>query len=151
MRRMLLHPNTQQVAGYMVRGKRLPPCPQPYREWGKRFDNILINELHFHGYRNISRRLASICPQCIGADNHDNDILEGNEDSRSASIDLDLPRRSRQVTFTCNKCGGRTERLVNPVAWEKGMVIVQCEHCKAWHKIADAANMVEEYRYQDEE
>jgi hypothetical protein len=43
--------------------------------------------------------------------------------------------------------GGRTERLVNPVAWEKGMVIVQCEHCKAWHKIADAANMVEEYRY----
>lgn len=47
--------------------------------------------------------------------------------------------------------GGRTERLVNPVAWEKGMVIVQCEHCKAWHKIADAANMVEEYRYQEEE
>ena len=29
-----------------------------------------------------------------------------NEESTSASIDLDIPRRSRQVTFTCNKCGG---------------------------------------------
>ena len=45
--------------------------------------------------------------------------------------------------------GGRTERLVNPIAWERGMVIVQCEHCKAWHKVADAANLVEEIRYAD--
>lgn len=45
--------------------------------------------------------------------------------------------------------GGRSERLVNPLAWEKGMVIVQCEHCKAWHKVADAHNMVEEYRFDE--
>lgn len=45
--------------------------------------------------------------------------------------------------------GGRSERLVNPLAWEKGMVIVQCEHCKAWHKVADANNMVEEYRFDE--
>lgn len=70
---------------------------------------------------------------------------EDADDTKSASIDLNLPRRSMLVSFTCNKCGGRSERLVNPLAWEKGMVIVQCEHCSSWHKIADAANMVEEY------
>lgn len=43
--------------------------------------------------------------------------------------------------------GGRTERLVNPVAWERGMVIVQCGTCLVWHKIADAAKLVLEVRY----
>jgi hypothetical protein len=38
---------------------------------------------------------------------------------------------------------------VNPLAWEKGMVIVQCEHCKSWHKVADVNNMVEEYRFDE--
>jgi protein import protein ZIM17 len=79
------------------------------------------------------------------ADPGDTEKGEDGDDTKSASIDLNLPRRSMLVSFTCNKCGGRSERLVNPLAWEKGMVIVQCEQCNAWHKIADAANMVEEY------
>ena len=45
--------------------------------------------------------------------------------------------------------GGTTERLVNPIAWDKGMVIAQCEQCKAWHKLADAANLVDEIVYAD--
>ena len=53
------------------------------------------------------------------------------------------------ITFTCNLCSGRTERLVNPLAWDKGLVIVQCQHCEKWHKVADAANLVEEIRYAD--
>jgi hypothetical protein len=73
------------------------------------------------------------------------------DDGKKVSIDLNslegASRRSMLVGFTCDACGGRTERLVNPLAWAKGMVIVQCEHCKAWHKIADANNMVEEYRF----
>lgn len=73
------------------------------------------------------------------------------DDDKKVSIDLNsvegASRRSMLVGFTCDACGGRTERLVNPLAWAKGMVIVQCEHCKAWHKIADANNMVEEYRF----
>lgn len=75
------------------------------------------------------------------------------EDTTTGSVSIDLKslqgasRRSMLVGFTCDACGGRTERLVNPLAWAKGMVIVQCEHCKAWHKIADANNMVEEYRF----
>lgn len=38
---------------------------------------------------------------------------------------------------------------MNPIAWERGMVIVQCGECQAWHKVADAANLVEEIRYAD--
>lgn len=43
-------------------------------------------------------------------------------------IDLQLPRRSLLVQFTCNKCQGRSERLVNPVAWHKGMVSSNTGH-----------------------
>ncbi|EFN52670.1 hypothetical protein CHLNCDRAFT_138626 [Chlorella variabilis] len=75
--------------------------------------------------------------------------LAGSADGDGVSIDLHLPRRSLLVKFTCNLCSGRSERLVNPVAWNKGMVIAQCQHCQAWHKLADAANLVEEIRYAD--
>jgi len=82
-----------------------------------------------------------------------NDDITSSSGSESpnteAKIDLNLPRRSRLIAFTCNFCNGRSERLVNPVAWEKGLVIVQCQHCKKWHKVADAANLVEEIRYAD--
>lgn len=170
---------------------------------------------------------------------------DGEADSEgTVRIDLQLPRRSLLVQFSCNLCGGRSERLVNPVAWNKGMVsavghaalqavaacctavagrgggcwagacpapqprphpglwplalllvvavgvamlrsrlaptalpllplplvcsalssppqlpcrcpptaaqvIAQCQHCQAWHKLADAANLVEEIRYAD--
>jgi hypothetical protein len=47
---------------------------------------------------------------------------EGSDASKVATIDLELPRRSLLVQFTCNVCGGRSGRLVNPVAWDKGMV-----------------------------
>jgi len=69
----------------------------------------------------------------------------------AASVDLQLPRRSMLVTFTCNKCDTRTERLVNPVAWNKGMVICQCAGCQAWHQLADAAGLVDEIRYTDDD
>jgi len=86
---------------------------------------------------------------------------EGSDENAAGSDDgvyrLDLnsvegaSRRSMLVSFTCNACGGRSERLVNPLAWAKGMVIVQCEQCKAWHKIADSQNMVEEYIFNSDD
>jgi hypothetical protein len=76
---------------------------------------------------------------------------ESESSSTEAKIDLNLPRRSRLVAFTCNLCNGRSERLVNPIAWDKGLVIVKCQHCEKWHKIADAANLVEEIRFDREE
>lgn len=47
---------------------------------------------------------------------------EDGDDEGAVRIDLQLPRRSLLVQFTCNGCGGRSERLVNPVAWERGLV-----------------------------
>ena len=44
---------------------------------------------------------------------------------QGAGIDLNLPRRSLLVQFTCNLCGERTERLVNRLAYERGAVFVQ--------------------------
>lgn len=46
----------------------------------------------------------------------------------------------------------RTERMVNPRAWDSGMVFVQCGDpaCAAWHKVADAAGLVEEIRFDTE-
>ena len=48
------------------------------------------------------------------------------------------------ITFTCNKCDARTERQINPTAWDRGLVFVQCGTCQAWHKVADAAGLIEE-------
>eukprot|EP00882_Tetradesmus_deserticola_P028738 GHRQ01032020.1.p1 GENE.GHRQ01032020.1~~GHRQ01032020.1.p1 ORF type:complete len:117 (+),score=50.90 GHRQ01032020.1:696-1046(+) len=53
------------------------------------------------------------------------------------------------VMFTCNKCGGRSARLVNPVAWEKGAVFCQCQHCSVWHTLAAHPSILEEIRYND--
>ncbi|KAL3156477.1 hypothetical protein ABBQ38_000782 [Trebouxia sp. C0009 RCD-2024] len=58
-------------------------------------------------------------------------------------------RRTLQVAFTCDKCGGRTERLVNPHAWETGLVYLQCEGCKVWHQLKDNQGMIEEVRFNE--
>ncbi|XP_021645472.1 uncharacterized protein LOC110639020 isoform X2 [Hevea brasiliensis] len=42
-----------------------------------------------------------------------------------ATIDIELPRRSLLVQFTCNECGERTQRLINRLAYERGLVYVQ--------------------------
>lgn len=36
------------------------------------------------------------------------------------------------MRFTCNKCGGRSERKCSPRALKKGSVFVQCAECEAW-------------------
>ncbi|KAL4855548.1 Mitochondrial protein import protein ZIM17 [Chlorella vulgaris] len=77
------------------------------------------------------------------------DSCSSDSESSTVKIDLQLPRRSMLVQFTCDKCTGRSERLVNPLAWNKGMVIAQCQHCEAWHMLSDAAGLVEEIRYAD--
>ena len=98
------------------------------------------------GHWSPARRRAPFASASPGEDFED-----GADDDGVYRVNLkDLEgasRRSLLVSFTCNACGGRSERLVNPLAWEKGMVIVQCEQCKAWHKIADSQGMVEEYRF----
>ncbi|GLI64830.1 hypothetical protein VaNZ11_008135 [Volvox africanus] len=61
-------------------------------------------------------------------------------------------RRTKLVLFTCNKCGGRTARLVNPIAWDKGAVFAQCAKCSVWHVLsAPNKKIFEEVRYNQED
>lgn len=41
----------------------------------------------------------------------------------------------------------RTTRRVNPVAWDRGTVFVQCAGCEAWHNIRDEMGLIEEVRF----
>ena len=62
--------------------------------------------------------------------------------------------RIRPMVMTASLCShadGTTSRMVNPIAWDKGLVFVQCGQCKAWHQIKDAAGLIEEIRYSDED
>ncbi|KAK9051140.1 hypothetical protein SSX86_027766 [Deinandra increscens subsp. villosa] len=67
-----------------------------------------------------------------------------------ATIDLKLPRRSLLVQFTCNACGVRSEKLISRLAYEKGMVFVQCTGCSQYHKLVDNLNLVVEYDFREE-
>ncbi|KAF6261122.1 hypothetical protein COO60DRAFT_810182 [Scenedesmus sp. NREL 46B-D3] len=73
------------------------------------------------------------------------------EETKTVRIPLaavgDGQRRTKMVMFTCNKCGGRSARLVNPVAWERGAVFCQCQHCEVWHTLAAHPSILEEIRY----
>ncbi|XP_022777022.1 mitochondrial protein import protein ZIM17 isoform X2 [Durio zibethinus] len=75
------------------------------------------------------------------------DMGSSNADS---TIDIKLPRRSLLVQFTCGECGERTERLINRLAYERGLVYVQCAGCLHYHKLADNLGLVVEYDLRDE-
>ncbi|KAI5084268.1 hypothetical protein GOP47_0000437 [Adiantum capillus-veneris] len=62
-------------------------------------------------------------------------------------IDLNLPRRRLQVTFTCDACGERSQRLINPHAYARGTVFVQCAGCEVYHKLVDNLDLIEEYDF----
>ncbi|KAK1425592.1 hypothetical protein QVD17_20946 [Tagetes erecta] len=72
------------------------------------------------------------------------------EANHGATIDLKLPRRSLLVQFTCNACGVRSQKLINRLAYEKGMVFVQCTGCSQYHKLVDNLNLVVEYDFREE-
>ncbi|XAR61598.1 hypothetical protein NMG60_11016063 [Bertholletia excelsa] len=51
------------------------------------------------------------------------------------------PRRRMLVAFTCNVCGQRTTRAINPHAYNDGTVFVQCCGCNVFHKLVDNLNL----------
>jgi hypothetical protein len=96
----------------------------------------------------------------------DNDDSNSNKDviydeaSNTVRIPLGLlsddasKRRTKLVMFTCKPCGHRTARMVNPLAWAKGLVFCQCANpeCGAWHNLAaNNPKLYEEIRYDKEE
>ncbi|KAL3690484.1 hypothetical protein R1sor_016793 [Riccia sorocarpa] len=54
------------------------------------------------------------------------------------------PRRKMRVAFTCNKCGERTTRAINPHAYSDGTVFVQCKGCDVFHKLVDNLKLFHE-------
>ncbi|KAL5698869.1 hypothetical protein ACHQM5_029849 [Ranunculus cassubicifolius] len=73
------------------------------------------------------------------------------ESFEEAKIDLQLPRRSLLVAFTCNSCSVRTERLISRFAYEKGTIFVQCAGCLKHHKLVDNLQVVVEYNFLEED
>ncbi|KAL6873572.1 hypothetical protein ACP4OV_013654 [Aristida adscensionis] len=56
------------------------------------------------------------------------------------------PRRRMRVAFTCNVCGQRTTRAINPHAYTDGTVFVQCCGCNIFHKLVDNLNLFHEMK-----
>ncbi|KAH6782765.1 Zim17-type zinc finger protein [Perilla frutescens var. frutescens] len=56
------------------------------------------------------------------------------------------PRRRMRVAFTCNVCGHRTTRAINPHAYTDGTVFVQCCGCNVFHKLVDNLNLFHEMK-----
>ncbi|PIN15658.1 hypothetical protein CDL12_11690 [Handroanthus impetiginosus] len=56
------------------------------------------------------------------------------------------PRRRMRVAFTCNVCGQRTTRAINPHAYTDGTVFVQCCGCNVYHKLVDNLNLFHEMK-----
>ncbi|CAA7410767.1 unnamed protein product [Spirodela intermedia] len=53
------------------------------------------------------------------------------------------PRRRMLIAFSCNVCGQRTTRAINPHAYTDGTVFVQCCGCNVFHKLVDNLNLFE--------
>lgn len=49
------------------------------------------------------------------------------------------------VTLGMFAAGSRSERLVNPDAYRKGTVFVQCQGCEVWHQLVDNMDLIKEY------
>ncbi|XP_024376896.1 uncharacterized protein [Physcomitrium patens] len=56
------------------------------------------------------------------------------------------PRRRMRVAFTCNVCGHRSIRAINPHAYTDGTVFVQCEGCDVFHKLVDNLKLFHELK-----
>ncbi|CAK9254087.1 unnamed protein product [Sphagnum jensenii] len=65
-------------------------------------------------------------------------------------FDLNLPRRSLLVEFTCDACGTRTQRKINPYAYKRGTIFIQCAGCAAYHQLVDNLNLIEEYDFRED-
>ncbi|KAL2650886.1 hypothetical protein R1flu_019014 [Riccia fluitans] len=86
-------------------------------------------------------------------DNGGEDSVESTSDQsffQDVSIDLKLPRRRMLVEFTCNVCEERTQRLINPEAYKRGTVFVQCAGCEAYHQLVDNLNLIQEFDFRKE-
>ncbi|CAI8595657.1 unnamed protein product [Vicia faba] len=99
-------------------------------------------------FRVAAQRLPSRLHGLLGDD--DSVTQESHNSEPDATIQLNLPRRSLLVQFTCDLCGERTKRLVNRLAYERGAIFVQCAGCQRHHKLVDNLGLITEYDFREE-
>ncbi|KAL8240072.1 hypothetical protein R6Q59_013427 [Mikania micrantha] len=76
----------------------------------------------------------------------DNELNTENISTFPWSLFTKSPRRRMRVAFTCNVCGQRTTRAINPHAYTDGTVFVQCCGCNVFHKLVDNLNLFHEMK-----
>uniref|UniRef100_I1NPG5 DNL-type domain-containing protein n=1 Tax=Oryza glaberrima TaxID=4538 RepID=I1NPG5_ORYGL len=134
-------------------GKRLPPPPPPPRlrpaiASSRSRVSFRRGFLEARGGKKLRvscRRRILAVSACSGE--ADSDAAASPAES---TFDLNLPRRSLLVQFTCNACGERTKRLINRVAYERGTIFLQCAGCQVYHKFVDNLGLVVEYDLREE-
>mmetsp|Transcript_6901 Transcript_6901/g.42114 ORF Transcript_6901/g.42114 Transcript_6901/m.42114 type:complete len:146 (-) Transcript_6901:1089-1526(-) len=78
------------------------------------------------------------------------DAFQGSE-AGAPSKDERSTRRTVTVEFTCDVCGTRNAKNVNPKALVRGTVYVQCDGCETYHRLVDNLNWWgKEYDLRDE-
>ncbi|KAK4597259.1 hypothetical protein RGQ29_015008 [Quercus rubra] len=94
------------------------------------------NNIHVFGSITFSQtlkpKLGSSCRRrLLAVSQFVEDSSQSEEpNSTDANIDIKLPRRSLLVQFTCDVCGERTERLINRLAYERGLIYIQVGSCQ---------------------
>ncbi|KAM0056955.1 putative mitochondrial import protein TIM15 [Helianthus debilis subsp. tardiflorus] len=81
-----------------------------------------------------------------GGGSGDNESNTENISTFPWSLFTKSPRRRMRVAFTCNVCGQRTTRAINPHAYTDGTVFVQCCGCNVFHKLVDNLNLFHEMK-----
>ena len=77
------------------------------------------------------------------------EVRRGRDGQPLADNQIQLPQRSKtrtaELSFTCDKCQHRTTRMVNPDAYKRGTMFVQCAGCEVWHKLVDNLGLMYEF------
>jgi len=86
----------------------------------------------------VDARARTLARANLVGDENDDEAV----DPKRASVELPRRRRRVQMTFTCNKCEGRTMRMINPDVLERGTMWVQCGRCEVWHQVVDNLGLI---------
>eukprot|EP00250_Pteridium_aquilinum_P020320 c24785_g10_i1 orf=818-1345(-) len=97
-----------------------------------------------------ARRHLTAVPASLSSASPEEDSASFPSEEQGPKVDLNHPRRRLQVSFTCNACGVRSDRLINPHAYARGTVFVQCAGCDVYHQLVDNLNLIEEYDFRQE-
>lgn len=98
-----------------------------------------------------AQRCLSALAASLSSASPEEDSTARSSERLGLNIDLNLPRRRLQLSFTCDACGARTQRLINPNAYARGTVFVQCAGCEVYHKLVDNLGLIEEYDFRKDE